>query len=104
MRTPFMWNEFIIVGPHEDPARSREAKDAADAFRKIFARNAAFASRGDESGTHLKELKVWARAELKPSGKWYIESGTGMGETLILADEKRAYCLTDEATFAAFAE
>ena len=96
-----MHNDFIIVGPAGDPAGTRGLDDAAEAFRRIAASWATFLSRGDESGTHTKELKVWDSAGVEPSGRWYQETGTGMGPTLLVADEKRGYTLSDRGTFLA---
>lgn len=96
-----MHNDFIIVGPAEDPAGIKGA-GPADAFRAIFEKSAAFVSRGDDSGTHKMELSFWKKAELEPAGLgWYIESGQGMGATLTIASEKQAYTLTDRATYLA---
>ena len=96
-----MHNEFLVVGPVSDDARLRGLVDAVAAFRKMAASDAPFVSRGDQSGTHQRELALWKRAGLPgpPRGAWYIESGQGMGATLQLADEKRAYTLTDRATY-----
>ena len=96
-----MHNDFIIVGPAGDPAGTRGLDDAAEAFRRIAASWATFLSRGDESGTHTKELKVWDSAGVEPSGRWYQETGTGMGPTLLVADEKRGYTLADRGTYLA---
>ena len=96
-----MHNDFVIVGPDGDPAGIRGLDDAAEAFRRIAASGATFLSRGDESGTHTKELKVWESAGLQPSGGWYQETGTGMGPTLLVADEKRGYTLSDRGTYLA---
>ena len=96
-----MHNDFIIVGPAGDPAGTRGLDDAAEAFRRIAASWATFLSRGDESGTHTKELKVWDSAGVEPSGRWYQETGTGMGPTLLVADEKRGYTLSDRGTYLA---
>lgn len=96
-----MYNQFVIVGPEEDPAGVKETSTVSDAFRVIANAEAAFISRGDDSGTHKKELSLWAEAGLKPEGAWYVSAGQGMGATLRLADEKRAYTLTDEATYLA---
>jgi len=96
-----MHNDFIIVGPAGDPAGIRGLDDAAEAFRRIAASEATFLSRGDESGTHTKELKVWDSASVEPSGRWYQETGTGMGPTLLVADEKRGYALSDRGTYLA---
>ncbi len=99
-----MHNEFLVVGPAEDPAGLRGLSDAAAAFRRLAGRHGMFVSRGDQSGTHQRELALWKRAGLRtsPRGDWYIESGQGMGATLQLADEKRAYTLTDRATYLAW--
>jgi tungstate transport system substrate-binding protein len=101
-RRDVMYNDFIIIGPEEDPASVKSAKDAADALKKIAASASPFVSRGDDSGTHKKELKIWKEAGLSPKGAWYMEAGQGMGATLKIADEKKAYCLADRATYTAF--
>ena len=99
-----MHNEFLIVGPGTDPAGLRGSNDAVTAFRKLALGRGTFVSRGDQSGTHQRELILWKRAGLgaAPRGAWYLESGQGMGATLQLADEKRAYTLTDRATYLAW--
>jgi tungstate transport system substrate-binding protein len=99
-----MHNEFLVVGPVDDPAGLRGLSDAAAAFRKLAARHGPFVSRGDQSGTHQREQLLWKRAGLAilPHAPWYVESGQGMGATLQLADEKRAYTLTDRATYLAW--
>ena len=96
-----MHNEFLLVGPARDTAGLRGLSDAAAAFRRMADRGAPFVSRGDQSGTHQRELALWKRAGLPspPRDAWYVESGQGMGATLQLADEKRAYALTDRATY-----
>ena len=96
-----MHNEFLIVGPPVDAAGVRGMSDAVAAFARIAAHRARFVSRGDQSGTHQREQLLWRKAGITPppSGSWYIESGQGMGATLQLADEKRAYALTDRATY-----
>ncbi|WP_333871789.1 substrate-binding domain-containing protein, partial [Desulforamulus putei] len=97
-----MHNDFILVGPENDPAGIKEAKTTAEAMKKIFDKGAIFISRGDDSGTHKKELSLWQEAKLEPKGrKWYQESGTGMGATLNIASEKQGYTLTDRATYLA---
>jgi tungstate transport system substrate-binding protein len=94
-------NDFIIVGPAADPAKIK-GKTAADAFKAIDAGGAVFVSRGDDSGTHKKELSLWKDANVVPTGKpWYQESGQGMGATLLMASEKAGYTLTDRATYLA---
>jgi len=98
-RSDVMYNDFVIVGPADDPAGIKSATDAADAFAKIEASGSLFISRGDDSGTHKKEIKIWQVASVDPSGDWYKETGQGMGETLRIADETGAYTLADRATF-----
>ena len=98
-----MYNDFVIAGPEADPAGIRGEKRADAALRKIAAAGARFVSRGDKSGTHLLEQALWREAGAVPAAPWYIESGLGMGQTLGLADDRRAYTLTDRATFLAFA-
>ncbi len=101
-----MYNDYIIVGPAADPAEIAGEKDAAEALKRIAAAKAPFASRGDESGTHKAELKLWkdARVDPKPeSGTWYLETGSGMGATLNTAVGKQAYTLTDRGTWLSFA-
>ena len=96
-----MHNDFILLGPASDPVRLR-GKGAADAFRAIAAGHALFISRGDHSGTHAQEKKLWATAGLKPEGQaWYQQTGLGMGQTLSVASEKRAYTLSDRGTYLA---
>jgi len=95
-----MHNDFVVVGPPEDPAGIK-GKPSADAFTAIAAAKALFISRGDDSGTHKKELAIWREAGIEPAGKWYQESGQGMGATLRVAAEKSAYTLTDRATYLA---
>src|SRR3989440_1180316 len=98
-----MHNEFLVVGPAADPAGVRGLSDAVAAFRRIAGAHAVFVSRGDQSGTHQREQQLWKRAaESPPRNGWYVESGQGMGATLQLADEKRAYTLTDRATYLAW--
>lgn len=95
-----MHNDFIIVGPSNDPAGIKNIKSSADAFKAIAAKKAVFISRGDKSGTNTKELAIWKAAAItKPSGTWYQESGQGMGATLKIASDKAAYTLTDRATY-----
>ena len=100
-RAAVCWNYFVIAGPPSDPAGVRDAVDAKEAFLRILEKSAPFVSRGDESGTHQKEKYLWKETGKVPQGKWYLESGQGMGETILLADEKGAYVLTDRATFIA---
>ncbi len=96
-----MHNDFIIVGPAVDPAKIK-GKTAADAYKAIDASGAVFVSRGDDSGTHKKELSLWKDANVVLTGKpWYQESGQGMGATLLMASEKAGYTMTDRATYLA---
>ncbi len=92
-------NYFTIVGPAADPARVREASSAADALRRIAGAGAGFVSRGDSSGTNARELALWRQAGLKPEWPGYIETGQGMAATLLVANQRQAYTLTDRATF-----
>lgn len=100
-RHPLMYNDFVIVGPASDPAGIRGAPSAAEALRKLAKLGARFVSRGDNSGTHAKERSLWKSAQLDPQGDWYWKAGSGMAETLRVANEKSAYTLTDRATFLA---
>jgi len=100
-RYDLMYNDFVILGPENDPAGIRGGKSAADALRKITHTQSAFVTRGDKSGTHLKELEVWKRAGIEPGGGWYdvFEGGAkGNGPTLVYANEKHAYTIMDRAT------
>jgi tungstate transport system substrate-binding protein len=99
-----MHNEFLLVGPAADPAGVRAERDPVAALGRIAKRHAPFVSRGDQSGTHQRELQLWKRADglPPPPRDWYIESGQGMGATLLLADEKHAYTLTDIGTYLAW--
>ena len=97
-----MYNDFVVLGPGADPAGIRGARRAAEAFRRIATARARFVSRGDKSGTHTRELALWTAAGLTPASPWYIESGQGMGATLGIAADRRAYTLADRATYLAF--
>jgi tungstate transport system substrate-binding protein len=96
-----MHNDFIIVGPAEDPAKIKDIKSVADAFKQIADSKATFVSRGDDSGTHKKEKTIWKKAGITPAGDWYLEAGSGMADTLRLASEKSGYTLTDRGTYLA---
>jgi tungstate transport system substrate-binding protein len=100
-RAAVMHNDFVIIGPPDDPAGLSQATDAADALSRIAQAKAPFASRGDDSGTHSKELELWEESGVDPSGEWYVETGQGMGETLTIANQQQAYTLTDRGTFLA---
>ena len=98
------YNFFVVVGPQDDPAGVRGAKSAAEVFMKIYVAGeegkATFVSRGDYSGTHVKEMSIWRLASLNPRGRpWYRESGAGMAQTLVIANELRAYTLSDIGTY-----
>jgi tungstate transport system substrate-binding protein len=97
-----MYNDFVIIGPADDPAKIKGSKRAADAMRAIAAAGARFVSRGDNSGTHLVEKSLWTLAGVVPVGAWYIEAGQGMGATLGIADDRRAYTITDRGTYLAY--
>jgi tungstate transport system substrate-binding protein len=100
-RHDVMYNDFVIIGPADDPAKIKGVKSAAEAFRKI-AGTSLFVSRGDKSGTNTKELSLWKKIRIEPKGeKWYLEVGQGMEKTQRIANEKRAYTLTDRGTWLA---
>ena len=101
-RKDVMYNDFVIIGPAEDPAGVKAAKTAGDALARIAQSQAPFVSRGDESGTHQKEKELWQAAAVKPAGGWYVEAGQGMGEVIVMATEKRAYTIADRGTYNAF--
>ena len=103
-RHPFMSNSFVILGVESDPAQIAGMKSASEAFAKIAAGKFTFISRGDKSGTHLKELRLWQEADIDikaiaQSGKWYLETGSGMGNSLNIAFERRGYILSDYGTW-----
>ncbi len=98
-RRTVMFNDFLIVGPEADPAKVGEAATAAAAMAAIAAAEAPFVSRGDDSGTHALEKKLWKAAAIEPVGAWYTESGSGMADTLRIASEKQAYTVTDRGTW-----
>ncbi len=98
-RQPVMHNEFIVLGPEDDPASIRAASNVADAFKAIAETQSRFVSRGDESGTHQREVQVWEKAEIEPAGDWYISAGAGMSQALRMANEMHAYVLSDRATY-----
>ncbi|MEN6481476.1 MAG: substrate-binding domain-containing protein [Anaerolineaceae bacterium] len=100
-RDLIMHNDYVIVGPADDPAGIKGLTSANDAFAKIAETKSVFISRGDDSGTNKKELAIWAAVNITPEGDWYVESGQGMGDTLRIASEKIGYTLTDRATYLA---
>ena len=98
-RRAVMHNDFVIAGPAKDPAKVGKVKTAVEAFEEIADRGAPFVSRGDDSGTNIKELDIWDDTGINPKGKgWYFEAGSKMGDTLILANQKKAYTLSDMGT------
>jgi len=106
-RHSVMYNDFVIVGPAADPAKIAGTRNVADALKKIAEAEAPFASRGDDSGTHKQEMRLWQDAGIDPkpsSGQWYLETGSGMGATLNTAMGRKAYTLTDRGTWLSFAK
>ena len=101
-RHAVMHNDFVLVGPPDDPAGILKSKDAKSALRRIADHHATFVSRGDDSGTHKKETALWGAAGIKPDGRWYREAGQGMGKVLQMASELDAYTLTDRGTWLAY--
>jgi tungstate transport system substrate-binding protein len=101
-RHDVMYNDFVIIGPTNDPAKIKGMKSATEAFKKIAETGSAFVSRGDRSGTNTKELALWKKAGIDPKGRqWYLDAGQGMEKTQRVANEKRAYTLTDRGTWLA---
>ena len=100
-REDLMYNDFVIVGPADDPAGIQGMTDAPAALAQIAETQSTFVSRGDDSGTHTKEKAIWQAAGVEPSGDWYISAGQGMGAVLTMADEQQAYTLSDRATYLA---
>jgi tungstate transport system substrate-binding protein len=100
-RQDVMYNDFVLLGPDSDPAGVKGMTDAAAAFKKIAESGSKFISRGDNSGTHVEEQAIWHTAGIEPAGDWYVSSGQGMGEVLTMADELRAYTLSDRGTYLA---
>lgn len=101
-RHDVMYNDFVIVGPKEDPLKLKDIKGenkTEDALKKIKENQSTFISRADDSGTNKKELKLWEALNVDPEGVWYVESGAGMGDVLKMASEKQAYTLTDRGTY-----
>lgn len=104
-RYDVMYNDFIIIGPADDPIKIKKTKSAIEAFKKIAGNSYPFISRGDNSGTHTKELSIWQKTGIDPKGnRWYLEVGQGMEKTQRIANEKRAYTLTDRGTWLATKE
>ena len=104
-RQDLMYNDFVIVGPKSNPAKVKITDDPIKVFTKIYNTSSIFISRGDDSGTHLKEMQIWKTSKLDPtkfSGDWYKETGSGMGTTLNLTNGMEAYTLTDRASWINF--
>ncbi len=101
-RRDLMYNDFVIVGPHSDPAKIRGVKDVKAALKTIKDTGATFVSRGDDSGTNKKEVDLWKAAGIDPKGPHYLSIGQGMGQTLTLTGEKQGYTLSDRATYATY--
>jgi tungstate transport system substrate-binding protein len=99
-----MYNDFVIIGPQQDPAKIKSAKGALAAMKLIAQAKSPFVSRGDNSGTHSLEKSLWKEAGVEPKGDWYIEAGQGMGATLGIANERNAYTITDRGTYLALAK
>ena len=97
-----MYNDFVIIGPEDDPAKIKGMPKAGEALKKIAASGSRFVSRGDKSGTHVMERGLWKEAGITPAAPWYIESGQGMGATLGIANDRRAYTITDRGTYLTF--
>ncbi|MFQ6033625.1 MAG: substrate-binding domain-containing protein [Candidatus Bipolaricaulia bacterium] len=100
-RRDLMFNDFVIIGPKDDPAGIRDSASAVEAFRRIAGSESLFISRGDNSGTNVKEQEIWERAGISPGGEWYLAVGKGMGDTIVQADQMGAYTLSDRGTFIA---
>ncbi len=102
VRRDVMYNDFIIVGPASDAADIKGLNDVSTALQRIARKQTRFVSRGDDSGTHKKELALWRAAGIAPKGNWYVQAGQGMGEVLAMAGNMRAYTLSDRGTFLAY--
>jgi tungstate transport system substrate-binding protein len=98
-RRDVMHNDFIIIGPPSDPASVRGMRDTAAALKRIAEKRATFVSRGDNSGTHVKEQSLWNAAGLNPSGRWYREAGQGMGPVITMSNDLQGYTLADRGTY-----
>ena len=103
-RYPVMYNDFIVLGPDADPAALKDSKSTPEAFGNIASKQAVFISRGDDSGTHKKELKLWEAANIKPAGEWYREAGDGMEKVIQMSGELSAYTLADRGTWLSVAD
>jgi len=101
-RRDVMYNDFVLLGPAADPAGIKGAASVSEAMKRIAETGATFVSRGDDSGTHTKEKKLWETAGVQPKGDWYLEAGRGMGEVITMATERRGYTLSDRGTWVAY--
>ena len=101
-RRDVMYNDFVIIGPEEDPAGINGLKDAGEALKRIALSKGRFVSRGDDSGTHKKEKALWKKTGLIPKDAWYVELGQGMGAVLQIANEMKAYTMSDRGTYLAY--
>ncbi|MBI2252444.1 MAG: substrate-binding domain-containing protein [Armatimonadetes bacterium] len=101
-RETFLYNSFVLLGPSDDPAKILGIRKISLAFLKIFQNKVNFISRSDNSGTDFKEKEIWKELKIAPRGEWYIETGQGMGESLLIAFQKKAYILSDRATYLVF--
>lgn len=101
-RRDVMYNDFVILGPQSDPAEVGKAESAVEAITRIAESKSEFVSRGDDSGTHKKELSLWNTANISTEGSWYLESGQGMGPSINMADQRQAYILADRGTYLAY--
>lgn len=103
-RRDIMYNDFVILGPKNDPAGINGGHDATAAMARIDTSKSTFVSRGDDSGTHTREKQLWGKAKAKHSGDWYLEAGRGMGEVIVMASERQGYTLSDRGTYIAYAD
>lgn len=103
-RRDVMYNDFVILGPANDPAGIKGSKAAAEALSRIAASKSTFVSRGDDSGTHSREKQLWQKAGIIPAGDWYLEAGRGMGEVIVMAGERQGYTMSDRGTYIAYSE
>ncbi|PLX88741.1 MAG: tungsten ABC transporter substrate-binding protein [Desulfuromonas sp.] len=101
-RRDVMYNDFVLLGPANDPAEVKGGSETAIALAKIAASKSTFVSRGDDSGTHSREKQLWQKADVAPAGDWYLEAGRGMGEVIVMAGERQGYTLSDRGTYIAY--
>ncbi len=101
-RVGFMYNDFVVLGPPSDPAGIAGSEDVVEAFESIAESESLFISRGDNSGTHTKELNIWEEAGISPDGSWYREAGQGMGAVITVTDNEEAYTLADRGTYLSY--